>query len=191
MLVRATAVGGNARVGRLMKLVEDSLRQKAPIVQAMDRIAGWFVVAVIVLGLGTLATLADDRRVAARGSHCRAPDCCVSLRLGLATPLAGHRDRTLGPPRHFDQRRGGGEQLARPGTLLLDKTGTITLGRMTLVEWIGDENVKPLVQALEAHASHPIARALSAAAPQQAKIAVTEVRQDARGGIVELVGRAA
>ncbi|MFG0284696.1 MAG: HAD-IC family P-type ATPase, partial [Phycisphaerales bacterium JB039] len=54
------------------------------------------------------------------------------------------------------------ESLARPGLLLLDKTGTLTEGRMQVARWVGGEEVRRRVAALEAGLTHPIARALRA-----------------------------
>ena len=52
------------------------------------------------------------------------------------------------------------ETLSRQGVILLDKTGTLTAGRIALVSWSGDAGVRPLVAALERHSAHPIAQAL-------------------------------
>lgn len=189
LVLRTTAVGANTRVGRLMQLVEESLQRKAPIVQLMDRIAGWFVVVVLILAAATLAgwlwispAHAADHVVALLITACP----CA---LGLATPLA----IAMGVGRAA--RRGilvkGGpalELLARPGTIVLDKTGTVTCGRMSLARWHGPEAVKPLVAALENRASHPLARALRAGLPNDDTLVVSDVEQTARGGIEGVVG---
>ena len=52
------------------------------------------------------------------------------------------------------------ETLAAQGQMLLDKTGTLTHGRLQLAFWNGPENLKPLVAKLEEHSQHPVARAL-------------------------------
>lgn len=188
LLVRATAVGAETRVGRLMRLVEDSLGQKAPIVHLMDRIAGRFVVTVLALATATLAfwlwrdpAHAVDYTVALLIVACP----CA---LGLATPLS----LAVGLGRAA--RRGilikGGaalEQLARPGTIVLDKTGTVTFGRMSLVHWHGPESLKRLVAALEQRASHPIARALCRDLQCADVPLASNAIQDARGGISGVV----
>ncbi len=159
--VRVHATGERTRVGALMALVEESTRNKAPVAQAADRLAGWFVVTVISLAALTFAfwiwydpANAADHTVALLIVACP----CA---LGLATPL------TLAVAIGRAARRGilikGGaalEHMARCGTILLDKTGTVTMGKTTLVHWFGDEEVKPLAAAVEVHSSHRIARAM-------------------------------
>lgn len=163
--VRVGATGPGTRAGKLMRLVEECSRRRAPIVRLADRIAGYF--------LGGMVTLAAITAVVwLRLEPARALDNAAALlivtcpcALGLATPLA----MTVAIGRAA--RRGvlvkGGDalqQLAKaphlPGTIFLDKTGTITQGRLSLATWIGDEESKPLAAAVEARSSHPIARAL-------------------------------
>jgi Cu2+-exporting ATPase len=159
--IRVEAVGSSTRVGQLMRLVEECSQRRAPMVRLADRVAGWFVIAVVALAAITLgfwlwrdAAQAVDNAVALLIVTCP----CA---LGLATPLAV----TVALGRAAQRRiliKGGQalELLARRGVILLDKTGTITAGRTSLVSWTGDRDVKPLVAALEAHSAHPVAQAL-------------------------------
>jgi len=189
--VRVEAIGEHTRVGKLMRLVEECSLSKAPIVQLADRIAGWFVAVVLALAATTLGvwlwfdpSQAVDNAVALLIVTCP----CA---LGLATPLAV----TVAVGRAA--RRGilvkGGEVLellAERGTILLDKTGTITAGRTTVLSWVGDEQAKSLVAALEAHSAHPIAAALVAALNSEEQAAVwptptvTDVQQMPEGGLI-------
>ncbi|MFN9959317.1 MAG: hypothetical protein ACK55I_40015, partial [bacterium] len=78
--------------------------------------------------------------------------------LALATPLAITAAVGRAAQRGLLIKGGDAlERLARPGTLLLDKTGTVTEGRVALVVWHGPDWVRPLVLALEAGSSHPVA----------------------------------
>ena len=161
VLVRVEAAGAETRVGRLVRLVEESALRRAPIVTAADRLAGWFVAAVIGLAAVTLVVWLTIRPEEAVGHALTLLIITCPCALGLATPLAV----TAAVGRAARRRimiKGGEvlERLARPGTILLDKTGTITEGRQQLVEWIGEESVKPMVAAIESGSSHPIARAL-------------------------------
>jgi Cu2+-exporting ATPase len=75
------------------------------------------------------------------------------------------------------------ERLAHPGAILLDKTGTLTEGRMGVVAWHGDPEARALAGALEAESAHPLARALAASGAA----VVTEVRETLGGGIEGVV----
>jgi len=192
--VRVEAVGEHTRVGKLMRMVEECSLSRAPIVQMADRVAGRFVTVVLVLAVVTLGlwlwfdpSQAVDNAVALLIVTCP----CA---LGLATPLAV----TVAVGRAA--RRGilvkGGEVLellADRGMILLDKTGTITAGRTTVLSWVGDHQAKPLVAALEAHSAHPIARALVAGLHNEGQAGtpppstVTDVRQMPEGGLIGTV----
>jgi len=183
--VQVSAAGEQTRVGQLMRLVEESLRRKAPIVQLADRISAAFIAALLVLAALTLGLWLwlDPSRAADHTVALLIVACPCAL--GLATPLA------IAVAIGRAARRGilikGGaalEQLARPGTILLDKTGTVTTGRMRLVRWQGPDEVRPLVAALESRASHPIARALTDALRAAELPPVDAAEQLAAGGII-------
>lgn len=186
VLVEST--GEASRVGRLLKLVDEHARRRAPIVQLADRLSGGFVAAVLVLAALTLALWL-------RLDPSRAVDHAVALlivtcpcALGLATPLA--LNAAIGQAARAGLLIKGGdvlEKLSRPGRMWLDKTGTLTVGRARLVRWTGDERARPLVAAAEAHSSHSLARALVAALGSAAPGPV-EVRETHGGGIQARVG---
>ncbi len=194
LVVRVEAVGGQTRVGRLMNLVEECSRRRAPIVQFADRVAGWFVVVLLTLALVTFAVwlwLAPERAI---GNAVALLIVACPCALGLATPLA----LTVAIGRAA--RRGilikGGEVLellARPAVMILDKTGTITAGKTKVISWVGCENAKILVAALESHSAHPIAAALRgviSTAPPGESPAGPDVRQTVQtpgGGLTGLV----
>jgi Cu2+-exporting ATPase len=163
--IRVEAIGENTRIGRLLHLVEDASRRRAAIVRLADRWGAWLLWILLVLaGLTIVAWwhagpgVAIDRAAALLIVTC-------PCGLGLATPLA----MTIAIGRAA--RRGilikGGDALQaladarKKGTILLDKTGTVTLGRLSLVRWIGDDSARPLVAAVEGGSSHPAARALA------------------------------
>ncbi len=164
VLVRVEAAGAETRVGKLMTLVENAALRRAPIVMAADRVAGWFVVAVIslaVLTLGIWLMIVPNEAV---GHALALLIVTCPCALGLATPLAV--TAAVGRAARRGIMIKGGEvleRLAHPGTILLDKTGTITEGKHKLIRWEGDDSVKPMVAAIEATSSHPVAIALTAA----------------------------
>ncbi len=161
LVVEVEAVGEATRVGRLMQLVEQHSRNRPPIVQFADRIAGRFVRIVLAVAAVTFLywvwfspAQAIDNSVALLIVTCP----CA---LGLATPLAVTIALGRAARRHILVKGGEVlEALSRQGVMLLDKTGTLTAGRISLVSWSGDEGVRPLVAALEKHSAHPIAQAL-------------------------------
>lgn len=159
--MRADAVGEATRLGRLVQQIHQASIRKAPIVQWSDRISGVFV--TVVLGLAVLVgaawfwidrTVWVDRVIALLIVACP----CA---LGLATPLA----IAVGLGRAA--RRGvlikGGDTLQRmvgKGILLLDKTGTITEGKLEVVHWYGSPEDLKHTAAIERMSQHPIAEAI-------------------------------
>ncbi len=132
--VRVDAVGSNTRVGKLMQLVEECSRRRAPIVQTADRIAGWFVVVVLLLAAFTLGLwLWLDPSRAVNNAVALLIVCCPCA-LELATPLTIAVALGRAAKRRILVKGGAAlELLARPGAVVLDKTGTITTGRATVV----------------------------------------------------------
>ena len=185
--VRVQATGEHTRVGKLMRLVERSAQERAPVVCLADRIAGWFVMVLITLAALTFVVwmLIDPARAVENTVALLIVTCPCAL--GLATPLAVTVAIGQAAKRGILIKGGDAfETLARPGFLLLDKTGTVTAGRMTLAAWHGDEAIKPLVAALEAHSSHPLATAFVQAVTSDgdsASLEIADVEQTPGSGI--------
>jgi Cu2+-exporting ATPase len=188
LLVKVTQAGEMSRLGALLRRMEESARRRAPVVQLANSIAGWFVAVVLVLAVVTYV-------YGLRHDPARALDNAIALlvvtcpcALGLATPLA----ITVGIGRAAKGGiliKGGDavEALHHPGLLLLDKTGTVTEGRVRLVRWEGAEWAKPLVAALERESSHPIAIAVQQAWPVVEMLDARDVIQTVGGGIEGVV----
>ncbi len=159
--IRVDKTGADTRVGQLMRLVERGVREKPAIVQFADRAGARFVIAVSIAAIATFAFWcrlgiphAIDHAVALLIVTCP----CV---LCLATPLT--LAIAIGRLARADILVKSGaalERLARGGRILLDKTGTLTEGRLRLIEWIGDDSLRAPVAAIERYSNHPIARAL-------------------------------
>jgi Cu2+-exporting ATPase len=162
--IRVEAAGASTRLGRLMQSVETAQRERAPIVRLADRVAGRFVLAILVVAALTLLLWlwldpahAVDHTVALLVVTCP----CA---LGMATPLAvsaalrkAARGGVLFKSGEFV------EALSQPGVIVFDKTGTLTEGRLTLVSWLGDETAQAFARAAEANSGHPIALAFQRA----------------------------
>ena len=180
--------GEETRVGRLMRLVEDHARRRAPVVLLADRIAGRFVAAVLVLAAATFALWwrispqqAFDNAIALLIVTCP----CA---LGLATPLALAAAVGRAAKAGFLVRGADAiEVLARGGTAILDKTGTLTEGILAVVAWEGPDEARAMAAAAEAQSAHPVARALAAGAT--AALGPVEVIETRGGGVVGRVGR--
>ncbi|MEU5037329.1 heavy metal translocating P-type ATPase [Streptomyces rubiginosohelvolus] len=172
LVVEATRVGNDTQLARMAKLVEDAQNGKASAQRLADRISAVFVPIVIALALATLGywlgngaglTAAFTAAVAVLIIACP----CA---LGLATPTAlmvgTGRGAQLGilikGPEVLETTR-------RVDTIVLDKTGTVTTGRMTLqtthtAESTDEAEVLRIAGALENASEHPIAQAVASAA---------------------------
>ncbi len=175
LVVRATKIGSDTALAQIAKLVTDAQTGKAPVQRLADRISGVFVPIVLVvaaatlgfwLGAGESAAFAFTAAVAVLIIACP----CA---LGLATPTAllvgTGRGAQLGllikGPEVLESTR-------RVDTVVLDKTGTVTTGRMSLVDVAlapGTDRADALrlVGALESASEHPIAQAIAAAAQDE------------------------
>jgi Cu+-exporting ATPase len=166
LVVRATRVGAETRLAQIGRLVATAQTGKAPVQRLADRISAVFVPIVLVLALGTLAAwlLSGSGVQAAFTAAVAVLIIACPCALGLATPTAllvgTGRGAQLGilikGPEILEQTRA-------VDTVVLDKTGTVTEGRMALVDVIGEPEVLRYAAAVEQLAEHPIGRAIAAA----------------------------
>lgn len=184
--LRLTASGEATRVGRLMRLVEEGTRRRAPIVRLADRVAGVFVWAVLGLAAVTAGIWAflDPAHAVDHAAALLISTCPCAL--GLATPLAVVAAVGRAARRGILVKGGDAlESLASRGggVLILDKTGTITESRTAVVQWDGPAWLKPIVAAAERRCVHPVARALSALHAEDAPVGAIDVRHALGGGV--------
>jgi Cu2+-exporting ATPase len=169
LVMRVERVGEATRVAAIQRLMERAAAEKPRLVEMADRVAGRFIVALLVLAVGTaLAWWWID---ASRALWVFVAVLVVSCpcALSLATPAALTVATGALAARGVLVTRGHAiEALARADRFIFDKTGTLTLGRMALVEVIPirDDAARALAlaAALERGSEHPIARALAAGA---------------------------
>ncbi|MGF0176350.1 heavy metal translocating P-type ATPase [Streptomyces sp. Marseille-Q5077] len=175
LVVEATRIGGDTQLARMAKLVEDAQNGKAEVQRLADRISAVFVPAVILLAVATFGVwlgLTDDT-VAAFTAAVAVLIIACPCALGLATPTAlmvgTGRGAQLGilikGPEVLESTR-------RVDTVVLDKTGTVTTGRMSLqkvyaAEGTGEDEVLRLAGAVEHASEHPVARAVAVGAEQR------------------------
>jgi Cu+-exporting ATPase len=170
IVVQATRVGSDTQLAQMARLVEEAQNGKAEVQRLADRISGYFVPAVIVLALATLAVwlLAGGGATAAFTAAVSVLIIACPCALGLATPTAlmvgTGRGAQLGilikGPEVLESTR-------RVDTVVLDKTGTVTTGRMSLVGVVAAQGtpvdeVRRVAAALESASEHPVARAIAA-----------------------------
>jgi P-type Cu+ transporter len=208
LVVRATRVGADTALARIAALVDEAQSGKAPAQRLADRVSAVFVPVVMGIAVATLAgwllagASPSDAFTAAVSVLIIACPCA----LGLATPTAlmvgTGRGAQLGVlirgPEILERTR-------RIGTIVLDKTGTVTEGRIelagvTLLNGAGRADVLRLAGAVEAASEHPIGRAVAAAARDETgelppvrdfvNVPGTGVRGTVEGHAVE-VGRGA
>lgn len=182
--VTVTQSGEESRVGRLVREVAAGASRRARIVLLADRLAGWFVAVVLLLAALTWWYWQRTSPEAALDNAIALLIVTCPCALALATPLAV----TVSIGRAARQGiliRGGDalEALARPATIYLDKTGTLTEGRYRMTAWSGPEWARPLVVALERHSSHPVAAGFLEAWPHLDAPMAAAVRQTLGGGI--------
>ncbi len=182
--LRVTRAGETSRLASILRQVEDGEQRRAPVVKLADRLAGRFVAAVLVLAAITVAVwwgrdpaLAVDHAIALLIVTC---PCALALATPLAVSVAVGRAARTGI-----LVKGGDalEQLARPGTILLDKTGTVTQARTALEWWDGPAWVRPLVLGLEGGSRHPLAEGFRRAWPDVTAALATDTSHVMGGGI--------
>jgi Cu+-exporting ATPase len=168
LVVRATRVGADTQLAQIARLVDQAQRGQAPVERLADRVSAVFVPVVLVIAVLTLvgwlvlgggATAAFTAAVSVLVIACP----CA---LGLATPTAlmvgTGRGAQLGIVIRGPQVL---ESTRRVDTIVLDKTGTVTEGRMSVTGVVPDDpEVLRYAAAVEAASEHPIARAVVAAA---------------------------
>ncbi|MFC9174078.1 MULTISPECIES: cation-translocating P-type ATPase [unclassified Streptomyces] len=172
LVVEATRIGSDTQLARMARLVEDAQNGKAAAQRLADRISAVFVPIVIALALGTLGFwLASGAGLTAAFTAAVAVlIIACPCALGLATPTAlmvgTGRGAQLGilikGPEVLETTR-------RVDTVVLDKTGTVTTGKMTLLtahtaEGTNENDVLRLAGAVEHSSEHPIAQAVAAGA---------------------------
>ncbi|MEW6070994.1 MAG: heavy metal translocating P-type ATPase [Planctomycetota bacterium] len=200
LTIRATGIGADSVLGRIAAAVHAAQGSKAPVQRLADRVSAVFVPAVLALAAATfalwLAAGAGAGEALARVVAVLVVACPCAL--GLATPTAimvatgrGAREGCL------VRDAGALERLAALDVLLLDKTGTVTAGRLALREialldgaGIDETELLRLAAAVERASEQPLARAVLAAARERnvPPAAAREFRAEPGAGVQGVVG---
>jgi Cu+-exporting ATPase len=200
MVMEARAVGADTVLARIVAMVSDAQRSRAPIQTIADRISGWFV--PLIIGIAALTFLVwilvgpEPRLGHALMNAIAVLIIACPCALGLATPMAimvgtgrGARAGVLVKDAEALQ------ALERVDTLVIDKTGTLTEGRPRLiavepVPGFNEGKLLALAAAVERLSEHPLARAVVEAAEARGLAAgdVADFRSETGGGVSALVG---
>jgi len=179
LVVEAVSVGADTRLAHMARLVEDAQAGKSRIQRLADRISAVFVPIVIALAVLTLLGWIVAGQPAAAGFTAAVAVLIIACpcALGLATPIAilvgTGRGAQLGVLITGPEALEGAERI---DTIVLDKTGTVTEGRMTVVDTtvvgaVDEDELRRLVGSLEHASEHPIARAVAALTSTHAPVA--------------------
>ena len=177
LVMRAEKVGSETLLARIVALVAQAQRSRAPIQSLADRVAAWFVPVVVLVAAATFlvwATLGPEPRLAnALVNAVAVLIIACPCALGLATPMsiavAMGRGATAGV---LFRNAEAIEKLRGIDTLVFDKTGTLTEGRPRLVDVVASEDVSEatllgVAASLELGSEHPLAAAIAEGAAQR------------------------
>ena len=172
LIVEATKVGADSALAQIIDLVDQAQGTKAQVQRLADRVSAIFVPTALVIALVTLVLWLAIGRGADAAFTAAVAVLIISCpcALGLATPLAMMVGTGRGAQLGVIIK--GGEVLEDTrsiGSIVLDKTGTVTEGRMQLVDQLivaeDDVALAQMVASIEDRSEHPIARAIAAASP--------------------------
>jgi P-type Cu+ transporter len=191
-VMKAELVGSDTMLARIVKMVSEAQRSRAPIQRLADMVSGWFVPVVIAVAvLAFVAWMIWGPPPAFAYALLAAVSVLIiacPCALGLATPMSIMVGVGRGAAEGILIRNAEAlERLEKVDTLLFDKTGTLTVGRpaVTSIESLGslgDAEILRLAASLERGSQHPIAAAILAAARQRGIAPATVADFDAPSG---------
>lgn len=168
LVVQVTAAGDATRLAAVLRLVEHAAGERPRMARLADRVAGWFVVGLLVLAAVTAVAWwhIDAGRALAVTFALLVVSCPCALSLATPAALAAAAG-ALGRRQVVLARADAMEALSRVTHVALDKTGTLTEGRVrlittTVLDGAASTEAIAIAKALESHSEHPIARALLA-----------------------------
>ena len=177
LIIEARKIGAETLLAQIVAMVATAQRSRAPIQRLADRVAGAFVPAVLIAAMlafaawavfGTEARLASGL-VAAVSVLIIACPCALGLATPMSIMVAVGRGAQVGV---LVRNAEALERMERVDTMVIDKTGTLTEGRLTLLDLevapgIARTNLLRLVASLEQASEHPLAHAIVAAAAKE------------------------
>lgn len=161
VVMRVAKIGNGTRLSKIVDSVEEASLSKPQIVQWADKIGGYFVAVVMLSAIATFVWWVNiDVEVAVERAIALLIVACPCA-LALATPLALAVAMGRSAKNKIMIKSGDVLQsLQKPGTIWLDKTGTLTMGELTVQTWHGDTRHLSRIAALEERSGHPVAKAI-------------------------------
>lgn len=180
LVIEARAVGAETMLARIVAMVSEAQRSRAPIQAVADRISGWFVPLVVLVAVVTFAVWSfvgpEPRLGHALLNAIAVLIIACPCALGLATPMSimvgTGRGAQVGV---LVKNAEALQSLDRVDTLVVDKTGTLTAGKPKLLAvvslaWLSEDDLLAFAAAVETRSEHPLARAVVDAAKKRALV---------------------
>ena len=165
----AEKIGKDSSISNIVQMVVEATNTKAPIARLADKISGYFVPAIFIIAILSFALnfIIKQNITTAILALVSVLVVACPCALGLATPLAmvvsiGRCSKKGILVKSSEIL----EAISKIDTIVFDKTGTLTLGKLQVVDMVGDEENFKILQSLEAKSNHPIAKSIVANASQ-------------------------
>jgi Cd2+/Zn2+-exporting ATPase len=178
LVVEVTRIGGETTLGKIVALMHQAEAAKPPVTRLLEAYAGHYMVLILLVAAGVWFATGDS---AAMLAVLVASCPCALVLAAPATAVAA----IVVAARHGILIKGSAflEQLAEVTSLVLDKTGTVTTGVLTLVgvhpaPGVPDGALLALAAALGSASTHPVSRALAGAVPAADRPALSEMREE-------------
>jgi heavy metal translocating P-type ATPase len=183
LVVRATRVGRETTLGKIIALMESAERAKPPVTRLLERYAGQYLGLILMVAAAAwLMTGSTEAMLAVLVASCP----CALVLAAPATAVAA----IAVAARHGILIKGSAflEQLAEVGSLILDKTGTLTRGELALVGTLPDAGcdaaeIRRIGALLGAASTHPVSRALARLVPDEVPEGLAEVQEHSGLGV--------
>jgi len=187
LVIEVTRTGEDTTLGRVVALMQTAEQSKPPVTRLLERYAGRYMLVVLLLAAATwFATNNSDAMLAVLVASCP----CALVLAAPATAVAA----VAVAARHGILIKGVGflEQLADVTSVIFDKTGTVTLGRLDIVgvqpsAGVGESELMRVAAGLGAASTHPVSRALAAAVPEPDRALTTGLSEPHGLGVTGLV----
>lgn len=165
----AEKIGKDSSISNIVQMVVEATNTKAPIARLADKISGYFVPAIFIIAILSFALnfIIKQNITTAILALVSVLVVACPCALGLATPLVmvvsiGRCSKKGILVKSSEIL----EAISKIDTIVFDKTGTLTLGKLQVVDMVGDEENFKILQSLEAKSNHPIAKSIVANASQ-------------------------